>query len=68
MTLLSIDQVAELKGVTKNAVYLAMRQGIIKPYDHLTRAREALVVFEEDQVTQYLRRKAGRPKKNGHKL
>lgn len=61
MALLTIDQVAGLKGVTKNAIYVAMRRGLIKPYDHLT--REALIVFEEDQVAQYLKRKKGRPTK-----
>lgn len=65
MGLLNIKQVAELKSVTKQAIYGAMRRGILKPYEHLT--REALIVFEEDEVQKYLTTRPGRPKRNGHK-
>jgi hypothetical protein len=69
--LLTLEQVAQLKKVQRGTVLHAIRVGYLKPYDRVQpfrRDARDLIVFEEDQVAQYLRRKRGRQIKQDHSL
>jgi predicted site-specific integrase-resolvase len=61
LQIMTVEQVAQAKGILPRSVYLAVREGRLKPLNSTDGS--TLYIFDKTEVERFLLRHAGRPRK-----